>query len=320
MFRRLIVALSLMPLLSGATVPPDVVLTEAYRFGVDPSRLYTLAVRQGLTAKSELRLAPPAIVGVRGLDWSGHDSGRYRGLVELSGPKAIWSAQKTLPGTNLDFIAATVRVTPAPWPAMAPGPISFDMETFSVLSPPPKDEMTFADHADVVDWASNWASGAPSYGRLMRQALATIMQPPKAAMFGLRNETIAVDHAVITQAPNRQGRMILAVGRMDSDDNKAEKTYWTQSVFAILPDKGVKSRIDVIVPAFGPEADPGPERFRRSYRIVDLIDRNGTGTLDILLSVTDEKARHLELYGWNGRSYVLVTTSPRTGVPSLLDD
>jgi hypothetical protein len=136
----------------------------------------------------------------------------------------------------------------------------------------------------------------------------------------LKPDTAAVDHAFLTQAPGRLGRMVLAVGRMDSNSERAEHAYWTQAVFALLPDTGSQMRIVTIVPAFDPQRNDGAERFRRSYRIVDLIDRQGNGNLDILLSVTDEKERHLELYGWDGKGYVQLAKSPQTGVPQVLDE
>jgi hypothetical protein len=320
MLRRTIAALSLIPLLCAATPPPEVILTEAYRFGADPGRLYSLAVRQGRGTNAVLKLAPPAQLGVRTLDVFGHESGQARGLIELNGPKSIWSAQRTLPGTNLDFIAAAVRSSTATWPTMTPAPVSFDLQTYSAIYPPPKDSKSFADHADEVTWSNNWATGAPSYAQLMRQALGVVMKPPRPPLYGLKPETTTVDHAVITQAPDHLGRMLLAVARMDSDGDQAEHTYWTQGVFALLPDSRSRMRIVTIVPAFDAQPDESADRYRRSYRIVDLIDRQDNGNLDILLSVMDARERHLELYGWDGHGYALIATSPRTGVPKILDE
>lgn len=320
MLRRPLAALSLLPLLCAAAPPPEVMLTEAYRFGADPGRLYSLALRQGHGTTAGLRLAPPAQVGVRTLDMAGHESGQARGLVELTGPKSIWSAQRTLPGTNLDFIAGVPKTPTTAWPTMTPAPISFDMQTFSAISPPPKDTKSFADHADAVNWAGNWATGAPSFAHLARQAVATVMTPTRPLSYGLKAETATIDHAVITQAPDHLGRMLLAVARMDNDADRAEHAYWTQAVFALLPDSRSVMRIVTIVPAFDARPDESADRYRRSYRIVDLIDRQDTGNLDILLAVTDLRERHLELYGWDGHGYALIATSPRTGVPKLLDE
>jgi hypothetical protein len=320
MLRRSIIALTLLPVLSAAAPPQEIILSEAYRFGADPGRIYTLAVRNGRGPDAELKLAPPSQVGIRTLDLSGHESGRARGLVELTGPKNIWSAQRTLPGTNLDFLVASIRATTAPLPPMTPAPISFDLQSFTAMYPPPKDDQSFADHADEISWSGNWASGAPSYAKLLRQALGVVMRPPRTPQYGLKPATTTIDHAYLTQAPARQGRMVLAVARMDSDSDRAESDYWTQAVFALLPDARSHMRIITIVPAFDPAGDDGAARYRRTYRIVDLIDRQGDGTLDILLSVADEKERHLELYGWDGHGYTMIASSPRTGVPQVLDE
>jgi len=175
MLRRFIVPRAVLPLLSAATAPDEVVITEAYRFGADPSRLYTLAVRDGKGPAAPLKVTAPAAFGVRSLDLSGFASGHARARIELTGPKAIWSAQRTLPGTNLDFVAASIQATEPGWAAMPTTAPSFDFETFVAIQPPPKDPLGFGDRATAVDWGASWSSGGPSYGRMLRLGLKTVM-------------------------------------------------------------------------------------------------------------------------------------------------
>lgn len=313
--RRFVAALITVPLLTAAS-PAAVVLTEAYRFGADPGRLYTLAIRNGKGSQAPLLVGPPTRFGVRSLDWSGFSSGQGRALVELSGPKQIWSAQRTLPGTNLDFIAAAIKATQPGWLPMAQSALSFDMQEYAAISPPPKDELALAERAQAVNWAESWTKQSPPYGTMLREAAQTALAHPRPLPYGLIPDAVAIEQALVTQAPDGRSKMLVAVARIDNAAPTPAKAFWTQAVFVLLP-HGTSYRQIPIIEAFGSEDTPA--RYRRWHRIVDLIDRQGNGRLDILLAVGDDHERHLELYGWEGNGYRMLTRSPGNGVPSVLE-
>lgn len=313
--RRVVAALA-STLLLAAAAPPAVVVTEAYRFGADPGRLYTLAIREGPGDQAPLLIGPPTRFGIRSLDWSGFSSGQQRALAELTGPKHMWSAQRVLPGTNQDFIAADIHATQPGWLPMAQSALSFDLQEYTAIAPPPKDELAFAEHARAVDWASSWAKETPPYGVMLRQAARQAFARPGPLPYGLSPESIAIDQAIVTQAPDRRSRMLVAVVRLDNAATTPAAARWLQAVFVLLP-QGDSYRLVPLIEPFQGEDDP--ERYRRQYRIIDLIDRLGDGRLDILLAVSDDHHRYLELYGWDGNDYRRLARSPGNGVPPELE-